>query len=491
MAGLYGADVGQLGNLAEQLSKSSAMLEAARTALTNQLNGSTEWKGSDADRYRATWNREHRALLNQVILGLAAAGKSVRANADEQEKASADSGGFGGPKFAAGTGRPTIPQDLPPAEQIGTRRNPDPGTANLSQDEVQRLKELVDKAGDANNFWMGNDRDVTALRDALGKLRPAQLNQFLESLTDEQLRTLAGGAAQDGKGILEWQGTTPFERQALLDQLLSKASPEQVERIKALFPFAQPNAEAGGDAARAAADSRKGQAVTFKNPAGGLGSGSYQEVHQQGYGDCGTMATLAALAKSDPGFVSSHISDNGNGTVSVKLYDSDGHEQWVTVTKDLPTQDGHHYKGANGGGNMDDANAANWPGYFEKAFAQVYNDDSDGYHPGEYRAIEGDFPDKLAPYFTGTKPEVLDGADATWGAVAEGKTVVVSTSVPSPDDHGRNPGLVGAHVFFVKGTDASGNIVLGNPWGGAENDVSISRDDYKKYCTQGAVVNHK
>jgi hypothetical protein len=199
---------------------------------------------------------------------------------------------------------------------------------------------------------------------------------------------------------------------------------------------------------------------------------------------------LAALAQADPRFVEEHIRDNGNGTVSVKLYDKEGGGQWVTVSSDLPSHDGS-YSGANGGGRMDDPATANWPGYFEKAMAQVYNDDSDGFHAGDYRVLESEFPDKLAPYLAGGTPEIMADADATWRAAEDGRTMVISTNVPDPKDTERPAGLYGAHVYFVKGLDGDGNILLGNPWGGVKHDVTITKEDYEKYCTQGAVVNRK
>lgn len=455
MAGIYGADIVQLRALSKQLNDASARMISAKNLLSGYVQASAVWKGSDANRFRTDWDTRHRVLLEQVIQGLAAAGRIADANADEQEKASAGSGTGGGGG----------------ASRHGT--SPSQGT-DLTPDQIKELARLADDVADSGDFWTGNDTDVRELRDALANLAPAQLDQFLTALSDEQLRGLASGAATDGRGLFDFEGTTPFERQGLLNELLAKASPEEAARIKELFPWAQPDTGKDG--------------VGFREPAGGLGgSPSYRDVHQQDYGDCGTLATLASLVQTDPGYVEDHVRDNGNGTVSVKLYDKDGNENWVTVTSDLPSKDGN-YSGANGGGRMDDAGAANWPGYFEKAMAQVYDDDSDGFHAGDYRVLESEFPDKLAPYLSGKPAEIMGGTDATWDATQDGKTMVISTNVPDPKDTDRPAGLYGAHVYFVKGVDGDGNLLLGNPWGELKNDVTITKADYEKYVTQGAVI---
>ena len=81
MAGIYGADIAQLRMLGKQLSDASARMASAKSALSRQIHGSTAWKGSDASQFRADWDTRHRVLLEQVIQGLAAAGKALDSNA--------------------------------------------------------------------------------------------------------------------------------------------------------------------------------------------------------------------------------------------------------------------------------------------------------------------------------------------------------------------------------------------------------------------------
>jgi uncharacterized protein YukE len=485
MAGIYGADVGQLRALGKQLSASSSKLMSARGALSRDVHSSGSWRGSDADRFRSDWDRTHSALLARVIQALEVAGKAVAVHADEQEQASSSAGGTAGNSGSGGR--------LPGQEDHSIPRHPDRGEANLSGSELDRLQAMVRDAADDNDFFEGNDRDVNELREALSALKPGQLDQLLASLTDDELRSLASGAAAGGTGLFNWEGTTPFERQQLLDQLLSKASPDQVDRLTALIPWSQPNGEAMGDAARpgGADPSTTNQWMEPTAPVIGE-QPSKDDIRQGQYGDCVVLAAAGAMINADPGWAQDHVTDNGNGTVSVLLFDKNGQEQWVTVTRDLPENAAGGQMGAKPGHD------GNWAAYIEKALAQVYTDDDnrDGtpegappdiaQQPGNYRAIEGNWGPDAFQYLAGPDVERTSDAGVLWSAANEGRPSLVTTLGETPE--GAPAGYHAGHAYFVTGTDERGNIVLQNPWGPHEPTMTISRDEFSRLFSDATVA---
>ena len=129
------------------------------------------------------------------------------------------------------------------------------------------------------------------------------------------------------------------------------------------------------------------------------------------------LAAADAMVNADSGWAREHVTDNGNGTVSVLLFDKNGQEQWVTVTSDLPANAYGGQLGAKTGFG------GNWPAYVEKALAQVYTEDdnNDGtkegsppdqaWPPGHYRAIEGNWGPDAFQYLAGPEVERTKDAD--------------------------------------------------------------------------------
>jgi hypothetical protein len=490
MAGIYGADVVQLRALSKQLSASSAKLMTTKSALSREVRGCTPWKGLDADRFRADWDGGHSALLAKVIQALADAGKAVAVHADQQEKASASSGRNG---TAGSAGKHTgLFEKLPDRTDHSVPRYTDQGRPDLNRDDLEKLKGLVRDAGKSDDFFEGNDKDVNELRDALAVLKPAQVDQFLKSLSDDELKQLAEGSASDGKGLFNREGTTPFERHQLLDQLLAKASREQVDRLKELIPWAQPNGEVKGDAALPGG--AQGDASNHWLTPGSAVLGERQgkdDINQGGYGTCVVMSAAGAMINDDPAWAKEHVTDNGNGTVSVRLYDKNGDGQWITVTKDLPaTEDG----GLKGAQSMP---GGNWPAYIEKALAQVYTDDDandgeDAHHtpdiarpPGSYKAIEGNYGPDVSAYLTGTPGEQTEDADKLWAAAANGQPIVVTTQSEDPVDP--PPGYVANHAFFVVGSK-DGQVELQNPWSPGSPHIFMSKDDFESKFNNATIM---
>ena len=469
MAGIFGADVAQLRALGKALAASSARLASTQTSLAGHVRDAGRWKGADADRFRSEWDGTHSLLLVRVAQSLQEAARAVAAHADEQERASGAAGTAGRSSTAGGPAGGDATSEYLTGGEHSVARHPDRGHANLTNTELDRLRGLVRDAASASNFFLGNDTDVNELRDALAGLKPAQLNQLLETLTDDEIRSLGSGAATDGKGLFNGEGTTPFERQELLDQLLSKASAEQVDRLVDLIPWAQPDGTAMGDAARPGGPDPSSINRWMKPdwPVIGQHPGT-KDIRQGGYGDCVVLAAAGAMINADTGWAQDHVTNNGNGTVSVLLFDKNGQEQWVTVTTDLPANDYGGQLGARAGFG------GNWPAYVEKALAQVYTEDdnNDGtkegtpadqaWPPGNYRAIEGNWGPDAFQYLAGPSVEQTRDAAVLWDATEEGRPALVTTLADRPD--GAPKGYYASHDYFVTGLDSNGNLLLQNPW---------------------------
>lgn len=459
--GFLGNDPQDLRDTAKEFDVCAAQFRALRSTLGSRIGPGMGWIGQDSQRFQQQWHTDLAPRLDATVKLLQQTSGQLRKNADEQDRASSA------------------------LASSGPQRNVD--------DLHSKLRDASTDAG-WEDFFLGNERDVQQLTDALAKLSPVELEQFLASLSDDELAALAKTAGEDGKGLFNWSGIDPLERQDLLSAMLRNATTEEAGRILANVSWATPDdAVVTGDPANPDIETRTA-AADHRMPAGSvLGENpSWRDVHQGSYGDCGSLATLAAMSYKDPSFITDHITDNNNGTVSVKLYDSSGAGHWVTVSKDLPVNDKGGYLGARGtsdGDGINNPQAANWPAYYEKALAQGYT--NDGKPAGTYHGIEGQWPSNLSPTEGGGKANILNSPDSTWQAIQDGEPVVISTDNPVRGDDGRPENLPGPHAFFAKGLDGDGNIILGNPWGPPQPDAIMSKEQYKKYVTESAVIGMK
>lgn len=85
---IWGQDIQQVRNLANQLNQKANDIQAILAQLTSTL-GSTQWMGPDANRFRNDWSGTHTAELKKVIAGLHAASAAATKNANEQQSTSA------------------------------------------------------------------------------------------------------------------------------------------------------------------------------------------------------------------------------------------------------------------------------------------------------------------------------------------------------------------------------------------------------------------
>lgn len=108
---MYGADVGQLRALCDRLEMVASDLERTGKVLSQDITTTTQWQGPDAGGFRGDWSGTHYPRITAAAAALRTAARAVRANADQQEGASAvdgsSAGNMGGGGSAPTASRPS------------------------------------------------------------------------------------------------------------------------------------------------------------------------------------------------------------------------------------------------------------------------------------------------------------------------------------------------------------------------------------------------
>ena len=472
-----GADTAQLVRQAGSTRDGAERLDALLASVEG-LALAVDWSGPDAEDFRARLREAVSRAISTTQL-LRDLGTELTDHADEQDTASSDeSGRLGVPGGPGAPGYP-VPTDDP---QDSSPPRPGPLDPAL-QKELDKLLAAAledDFLKDLN----GNSADLDALAERLSELTPEERAAWVASLSDDELASLQKSMAEDGEGWFGAGGNTDRSRRALLDEILRDAHPDDVERISEAFPSLHPDGRGGGDAAQGTYDVNPDGTIS---PTGEVvpEDASWRDVDQGSYGDCVSLATLGMMMKNDPGWAAEHVQDNGNGTVTVTLYDENGDPEPITMPKELPATDGH----LNSAGDdllTDDPNAPTWPAYVERALAIQMG--------GSYSDIEGHGSSEVGPRLTGLDVETIPptDADTTFDAARNGDRIVIGTAVPPPGDE-HPPGWVGGHGFWVEGvsTNAQGEEVLvcRNPWGAEAENMELTREQYEQW-TSSAEIHH-
>jgi len=88
VSGFYGADVAQLQELAGRYNNAADEIRMAARTIEYRLRTAAAWQGPQADHFRARWMSEYHPQLQRVSLALEEGGRALRANAEEQDRAS-------------------------------------------------------------------------------------------------------------------------------------------------------------------------------------------------------------------------------------------------------------------------------------------------------------------------------------------------------------------------------------------------------------------
>jgi hypothetical protein len=214
------------------------------------------------------------------------------------------------------------------------------------------------------------------------------------------------------------------------------------------------------------------------------------DVNQGRIGDCYFLSSMASIAKTHPELIEKAITQNADGTYTVKFHQPPGigdvmratgwggvggegyverflqkfgvkpsetHE--VVIDGKLPQDGGSNPYVHNGQNEL-------WPMLMEKAFAKMFGGytaiGSGGEAGSALMALTGAPLDHVALHKTGT--------DALWAklsdASANGYPMVATTGGSAPD-----PDVITRHCYSVFGTeekDGQRYVVLRNPWGHGE-----------------------
>lgn len=88
MSRMYGADVAELRALAAEFDTKASTLRTLESQLSWRVH-CAPWRGGDVDRFQHDWDTRHRKAVIAVSAAMTAAAQELRANADQQESASA------------------------------------------------------------------------------------------------------------------------------------------------------------------------------------------------------------------------------------------------------------------------------------------------------------------------------------------------------------------------------------------------------------------
>ena len=192
---------------------------------------------------------------------------------------------------------------------------------------------------------------------------------------------------------------------------------------------------------------------------------AYGDIIQGQLGDCYFVAALASVAKFSPQVIQQMVTDNGDGTFTIRFYNA-GVADYVTVDRDLATTSSGAIEYAGVGGNFNNSGNELWVALIEKAYAQINEEGWLGHTASNsYAAIDSGYSDLAI--------EQISGANAAWtwntsataatliSKVSTGKFTVLASKATNPGN-----GVIESHGYALIGyTAATGKFTLYNPWG--------------------------
>ncbi|WP_228515871.1 WXG100 family type VII secretion target [Agreia pratensis] len=176
---LYGADIGELRQLARSLDSASSQLRSITSTLGSVIQIQA-WHGRDADMFRSDWGGTHEPLLQRTLSELSRASQVLIANALEQEQTSsvtdgAAGTGTGGSGSGApgGVADPAAQQDADTLTELLAGMTPAERAAYLKSDEFTQwaaehpegAKLALDAAADSGVIPVNNKAYADFLSD--------------------------------------------------------------------------------------------------------------------------------------------------------------------------------------------------------------------------------------------------------------------------------------------------------------------------------------
>ncbi len=350
-----------------------------------------------------------------------------------------------------------------------------------SQEDIDEAVRFFDELGENSAVDSGHHDVIMAAMSDLEGLSPTELNIVLSEVPAEQLAEY--NELLTMTNVFAVMGVSREERTAHLSDLFANVGRNNIDKFMDAFPGVQPDFSNG----EGLDGSEEWGMPPDDQPMFNDDTVSPDDINQGDFNDCWFLAPLASLAQTNPDFIREGIRENDNGTVSVRLWDADGNMQWVTVSAELPLDENGDPVSAS------DGDEPLWPAYYEKAFAQVYDEDPQG----TYAAIEWDWAENAVPYLTGGEAEDISSGWLDWGgsnydnvkeAFESGKGVTVSSTGDAPEEW-ESQGYIDRHVYYVVGVDDDGNILLGNPWGSNYDPIVASPEEFEEAFDEPTATN--
>lgn len=203
------------------------------------------------------------------------------------------------------------------------------------------------------------------------------------------------------------------------------------------------------------------------------------DAYQGSLADCWFVASLQAVAATNPDLIEENITDNGDGTYDVTLYE-DGEPVTYTVDATVPGEDGD----PSFADNSSPSERELWPMLYEKAMAQHMG--------GEWSDMEFDTPERGIEAITGQEMDTENTGSGIfdWNeppstgdmqdVIDDGGQVMLSSH-----DHvaGRplyeDGTLATNHIYWVQGTE-DGMVQIVNPWDPSADPIELTEEEYQE-----------
>lgn len=192
------------------------------------------------------------------------------------------------------------------------------------------------------------------------------------------------------------------------------------------------------------------------------------EVKQGGIGDCYLIAAILDVAQDQPGVIQSMFTDNGNGTLGVRMYGYDGKPVYFTIDAELPST----------GRTATTTDGSLWVALLEKAFvswralegsaAYTYDGIAAGWDEGLVALTGKSTTDYVSGWSKSQKDWDTSVKQAVITALTANEEVLFGSFIDDKDAGNGKTDLVSDHMFAVIGYDTkTGDFILRNPWGAA------------------------
>lgn len=188
-----------------------------------------------------------------------------------------------------------------------------------------------------------------------------------------------------------------------------------------------------------------------------VGGFEYDDVEQGAVGDCYLLASLSALAQSDPGILNQSITSLGDGTFAVRFY-RNGQAVYVRVDADLPVTSGSNLAYASLG-----PDGELWVAIMEKAYAHFR------YGSNSYASISGGWmADVFAEVANASSSYRSTGGSASSLFNYFQSHLNAGHAVTLGSNWNASGPIVGSHAYMVESvtsTEQGQFVTIFNPWG--------------------------